>query len=59
LGPTRKKERKKEEIAGENPGIIDVPTKAKQVASSDVTLLILGETVAGKELLARAIHRLS
>jgi formate hydrogenlyase transcriptional activator len=48
-----------EEIVGESPALRKVLGQAKKVAPSDATVLILGETGTGKELIARAIHRLS
>jgi transcriptional regulator with GAF, ATPase, and Fis domain len=48
-----------EEIIGKSDPIKKVLRKAEQVASTDSTVLIQGETGTGKELLARAIHNLS
>ena len=48
-----------EDIVGESAAIRDVLVQVKQVANTDATVLILGETGVGKELVARAIHRLS
>jgi formate hydrogenlyase transcriptional activator len=48
-----------EEMIGESPFLTEVLRNTKTVASSDATVLILGETGTGKELLARAIHRMS
>ena len=48
-----------EEIIGESPKLKRVLDQVKTVASSDATVLILGETGTGKELIARAIHRMS
>lgn len=44
------------EIIGESTEIRRVFEQVSQVASSDSTVLILGETGTGKELIARAIH---
>ena len=52
-------ELKHEEIVGESPALRQVLLQAKQVAPTDSTVLILGETGTGKELLAREIHDLS
>ncbi|MEM1124268.1 MAG: PAS domain S-box protein, partial [Bacteroidota bacterium] len=43
-------------IISESPNYKVVLKKVEQVASSDATVLILGETGTGKELLARAVH---
>jgi PAS domain S-box-containing protein len=43
-------------IIGRSPGVRAVETAVRQVASTDATVLILGETGTGKELVARAIH---
>lgn len=48
-----------EEIVGESPALKRMLNQAKTVATSDATVLILGETGTGKELVARAIHRMS
>lgn len=47
------------DIVGESSAIKDVLNQAKTVAPTDSAVLILGETGTGKELVARAIHRLS
>jgi formate hydrogenlyase transcriptional activator len=47
------------EVIGESPALRHVLAQVEIVAPSDATVLILGETGTGKELIARAIHRLS
>jgi formate hydrogenlyase transcriptional activator len=47
------------EIVGRSQALKDVMQKVAKVAPSDATVLLLGETGTGKELVARAIHRLS
>ena len=48
-----------EEIVGASPALTAVLSRVAKVASSDLTVLITGETGTGKELIARAIHRRS
>jgi PAS domain S-box-containing protein len=48
-----------EDIIGESSGLRNVLNEVAVVAPTDATVLIEGETGTGKELLARAIHRLS
>lgn len=48
-----------EEIIGNSPALLTVLQELKRAAPTDATVLILGETGTGKELLARALHRLS
>jgi formate hydrogenlyase transcriptional activator len=45
-----------EEIVGNSSALISVLRSVDQVAATDSTVLILGETGTGKELIARAIH---
>ncbi|HSZ61890.1 MAG TPA: PAS domain S-box protein [Terriglobales bacterium] len=47
------------EIIGQSKALQSVMENVARVASSDATVLLLGETGTGKELIARAIHRLS
>jgi formate hydrogenlyase transcriptional activator len=48
-----------EEMVGESPALVKVLTNVRTVAATDATVLVLGETGTGKELIARSIHRLS
>jgi PAS domain S-box-containing protein len=47
------------EIIGRSSALQEVMGKVAKVAPSDATVLLLGETGTGKELVARAIHRMS
>lgn len=44
------------EIVGNSPGLLVLLRNVEQVALTDTTVLISGETGTGKELVARAIH---
>jgi len=48
-----------EEIVGNSPALLAVLRAVEQVAPTDSTVLIHGETGTGKELIARAIHNRS
>src|SRR5262245_65348057 len=48
-----------EEIVGSSDALCKVLEKVARVAPTDSTVLILGETGTGKELIARAIHNRS
>ena len=48
-----------EEIVGSSTALRRVLQQVEVVAPTDATVLILGETGTGKELVARAIHRIS
>jgi formate hydrogenlyase transcriptional activator len=48
-----------EDVIGESASLKRVLKQIETVAPTDATVLILGETGTGKELIARAIHRLS
>jgi formate hydrogenlyase transcriptional activator len=52
-------ENSSQEIVGESPALKRVLKLARKVAPSDAPVLILGESGSGKELLARAVHRIS
>src|SRR5215475_7498214 len=47
------------EIVGESPSLKVALDLLSTVAPTDSSVLILGETGTGKELVARAVHRLS
>ena len=47
------------EIIGESNALKEIMSRMSQVAATDTTVLINGETGTGKELIARGIHNLS
>ena len=51
--------RRFEQIIGHSPALESVLEQVEQVAPTDSTVLVQGETGTGKELIARAIHNLS
>jgi len=48
-----------EEIIGQSPALREVLKKARIVAPTNSTVMLLGETGTGKELVARSVHSLS
>src|ERR1700747_3395489 len=48
-----------EQIIGHSPALKLALAEVERVAPTDSTVLVLGETGSGKELIARAIHNLS
>ena len=48
-----------QEIVGNSAPLQELLRQVRTVAATDATVLLLGETGTGKELVARAIHRLS
>src|SRR5271154_7326375 len=60
MGPgTDQVERTFERIIGSSAALESVLTQVEQVAPTDSTVLIEGETGTGKELIAHAIHNAS
>jgi len=49
----------REKIIGQSEALAKVLTQVEQVAPTDTTVLICGETGTGKELIAQAIHGMS
>jgi transcriptional regulator with GAF, ATPase, and Fis domain len=47
------------DIIGVCPGMLDVFRKLTKVSTTDISVLITGETGTGKELIAREVHRRS
>lgn len=51
--------READELLGESPAIVQLRAIISRVAQTDVSVLITGESGVGKEVVARAVHRLS
>jgi formate hydrogenlyase transcriptional activator len=52
-------ERRSEQIIGSSPALKSALVEVERVAPTNATVLVLGETGTGKELIAHAIHNLS
>lgn len=48
-----------EHIVGQSPSMVQLLDTARRAAASSATILLLGETGTGKEVIARALHRWS
>src|SRR5450432_4298750 len=51
--------RRFEQLVGNSPALESVLEQVEQVAPTDSTVLIQGETGTGKELIAHAVHNIS
>lgn len=58
-GGQDERDRQFEQIVGNGPALEFCLAEVERVAPTDSTVLILGETGTGKELIARAIHNIS
>ena len=58
-GDQDERDRQFDHIVGSSPALESVLAEVERVAPTDSTVLVLGETGTGKELIARAIHNLS
>ena len=58
-GEQDERDREFNQIVGSSPALESVLAEVERVAPTDSTVLVLGETGTGKELIARAIHNIS
>jgi formate hydrogenlyase transcriptional activator len=58
-GEQDERDREFDQIVGSSTALESVLAEVERVAPTDSTVLVLGETGTGKELIARAIHNLS
>ena len=58
-GEQDEKDRQFDHIVGSSPALEAMLAEVERVAPTDSTVLVLGETGTGKELIGRAIHNLS
>lgn len=58
-GEKDERDREFNQIVGNSPALESVLAEVERVAPTDSTVLVLGETGTGKELIARAIHNIS
>jgi formate hydrogenlyase transcriptional activator len=58
-GEHDERDRQFDQIVGNSPALESVLAEVQRVAPTDCTVLVLGETGTGKELIAHAIHNLS
>jgi formate hydrogenlyase transcriptional activator len=59
FGQQVREQRRFEQLVGNSPALESVLEQVEQVAPTDSTVLIQGETGTGKELIAHAVHNIS
>lgn len=59
LSPSRERRDALQSLVGQSPSILEIKESIRQIAPTELTVLITGESGTGKDIIARTIHQLS